>query len=303
MMGWLFLILLVLGVGLMAYGFKTEKANKKAFLFYGTICFIVSLPIFLWGTVHITDVAIFIYSNIFLISGFIKLSSLFVYKDTLKEKGVNIVRVTVVVSVLLIIGFILLWNSSQFEIFPQFLGWMLLLMLIVSLVHTAIVRPADVIEDIENEIRSGIRSFIDTMHLIIYAVFAIGVITLIGLVVYLYIDVYDPLTNNEWKSVSLFSYPEWFIKLSTEEQEALIKEGKDSIISGFDLPLRLVKFEVREILKTSEVAWTYKKNDKSIFYIVWYDDGYHFAKISRYWLDNSKERKKSDKKKLRIWSD
>ena len=300
MMGWLFLILLVLGVGLMAYGFKTEKANKEAFLFYGIVCFIVSLPIFLWSTVRITDVAIFIYSNIFLISGFIKLSSLFVYEDTLKEKEVNIVRVAVVVSVLLIIGFILLWNSSRFEIFPQFLGWMLLVMLIVSLIHTVIVRPANVIEDIKNEIHSGIHSFIDTMHLIIYAVFAVGVITLIGLVVYLYINVYDPLANNEWKPMSLFSYPEWFIVLSDEEQEALIKEGKDSIISGYALPLWLVKFEVREILKTSDLAWTYKKNDKAIFYIVWHDPHehtYHFAKVSRYWLDNSKVRKRERKEK------
>jgi len=133
-------------------------------------------------------------------------------------------------------------------------------------------------------------------------VFFILFVALIGLVVYLYIDIYDPLANNEWKAMSLFSYPDWFSSLSDEEQENLIEEGKDSIISRFPLPLRLVKFEIREILKTSDLALTYKKNDKSIFYIVWLDPNkhtYHFAKVSRYWLDNSKERKRDSEERIR----
>jgi len=118
---------------------------------------------------------------------------------------------------------------------------------------------------------------------------SIAFVAFIGITIFLYINVYDPLVNNEWKSMSFLSYPEWFVKLSKAEQERLMEVAQKSIISNFPLPLWMLKFEIRDIVNETTYAWTYKQSDKSIFYIVWYEPSshsYHFAKVSRYWLDS-----------------
>ncbi|MGP1440940.1 MAG: hypothetical protein ACTTJ3_09425, partial [Treponema sp.] len=182
---------------------------------------------------------------------------------------------------------------------------------VIAVVILAIVKHkefmAGMMEAVLKGMSDAVSEAFEKLPMVLTTVIEVALTVLVCGLVYLYINVYYPLSNNEWEAMSLFSYPEWFFEISDKAQKELMNRGENSVISSipFSIPLHLwfIKFEIREILENSKVAWTYKKNDKAIFYIVWYDDGYHFAKISRYWLDNSKERKKSDKKKLRIWRD
>lgn len=244
------------------------------------MCFLVSFLILfvIFSSGFLLHIVPFIFGSIFLIAGTIRISSLLLFhKDTYK------VRDVVLALIVAPIGFIGLWFSCR-----DFLGFTIGLSFVIATVTSLMLKYKEIIAGMLDAVLVVLKIVIGVVKIALIVI----PIVLVGLVICLYIDVYDPLSNNEWKSVSFFSYPEWFVTLSDTEQEALMRRGKNSVISSVPLPLRLVKFEIREIVEMSEVAWTYKKNDKGIFYIIWYDGGYHFTKVSRYCLDNSKELKR-----------
>lgn len=222
-------------------------------------------------------------------------------KEELKEVFLLLLKLSLLVGLF----FFLVALSLAISEFTNILVACMVFFFVIVAVILAIVKHkefmAGMMEAVLKGMSDAISEAFEKLPMVLTTVIEVALTVLVGGLVYLYINVYYPLSNNEWEAMSLFSYPEWFFEISDKAQKELMNRGENSVISSipFSIPLHpwFIKFEIREILENSKVAWTYKKNDKAIFYIVWYDDGYHFAKISRYWLDDLKN-KKDVKRKL-----